>query len=100
MMDMNNLFAAIKAHITDATQQLSGDFKQVVDENTRFKQGIREELDEMRQFLADQKRVVSIQSSPGSSSSLTAPSITPTVQVSSTPPVASNSSAAMAPLPS
>jgi vacuolar-type H+-ATPase subunit D/Vma8 len=47
-MDMNALFAAFKTHLSDATQQLSGDFRQVVDENTRFKQEMREELDEMK----------------------------------------------------
>jgi len=38
MMDMDSLFTAIKAHLTDATQQLSGDFRKVVDDNVRFKQ--------------------------------------------------------------
>jgi hypothetical protein len=68
LMDIYALFAAIKSHISDATQQLSGDFRQVIDENTRFKQEMREELDEMREVLADQKRLLGIQSSYSSPS--------------------------------
>jgi len=68
LMDMNDLFAAIKTHLSDATQQLSGDFWQIVDDNTRLKQETREELDAMRKFLADQKNILGIRSSSNSSS--------------------------------
>ena len=92
MMDMDTLFMAIKSHLKDTTQQLSGDFQRVIDGNARFKQEMCGELDEMRQFLSDQKRLLGIQSSPSSSSGTNAPSITPSVQVSSTSTVPSNSS--------
>jgi hypothetical protein len=70
LMDMNDLFAAIKTHLSDATQQLSGDFRQIVDDNTRLKQETREELDAMRKFLADQKNILGIRSSSNSSSNV------------------------------
>jgi len=70
LMDMNDLFAAIKTHLSDATQQLSGDFWQIVDDNTRFKQEMREELDAMRFFLVDQKNILGIRSSSNSSSNV------------------------------
>jgi vacuolar-type H+-ATPase subunit D/Vma8 len=60
---MNTMFESIKHHITNATQQLSGDLQQVVDSNSKFKQEVQEELQEMRQFLAEQKRLLGIQSS-------------------------------------
>ena len=63
MQDMNNLFESIKHHITNATQQLSGDLQQVVDSNSKFKQEVQDELQEMRQFLAEQKRLLGLQSS-------------------------------------
>jgi hypothetical protein len=55
IMDMNALFTLIKAHITDATQQLSGDVRHIADNNAKFKQEVKEELDEMRKVLAEQK---------------------------------------------
>jgi hypothetical protein len=84
MQDMNTMFESIKHHITNATQQLSGDFKQVVDSNSKFKQEVQEELKEMRQFLAEQKRLLGIQSS---SDVTTAPTTSPATMpsVSSVP---------------
>ena len=93
IVDMDTLFMAIKSHLADTTQQLSGDFKKVIDDNAKFKQEMRGELDEMRQFLMDQKRLLDIQSSSSSSSSSsTAPHITPSVSASSPPQVMLNSS--------
>jgi hypothetical protein len=70
LMDMNDLFAAIKTHLLDTTQQLSGDFRQIVDDNTRFKQEMREELEEMKKFLMDQTNILGIRSSSNSSSNV------------------------------
>jgi hypothetical protein len=70
LMDMNDLFAAIKTHLLDTTQQLSGDFRQIVDDNTRFKQEMREELEEMKNFLMDQTNILGIRSSSNSSSNV------------------------------
>jgi len=52
----------IKAHITDATQQLSGDVRHIADNNAKFKQEVKEELDEMRKVLAEQKRLLNVAS--------------------------------------
>jgi len=83
---MNNLFAAITAHITMATQQISKDFQQVVDTNDDFKWEVRHELDEMKQFLAEQKRLLQIdQPVHGSSDPDTMPSNAPQVIPSSSP---------------
>jgi len=60
IMDMNNLFAAIKDHLTEATTKLSSDFRQVVKTNDDFKKEVRQEMDEMRQFLHEQKRLLKI----------------------------------------
>ncbi len=57
IMDMNNLFAAIKDHLTEATTKLSSDFRQVVKTNDDFKKEVRQEMDEMRQFLHEQKNM-------------------------------------------
>jgi len=62
IMDMNALFTLIKAHITDATQQLSGDVPHIADNNAKFKQEVKEELDEMQKVLAEQKRLLNIAS--------------------------------------
>jgi hypothetical protein len=70
LMDMNDLFDAIKTHLSDTTQQLSGDFRRIVDNNTRFKQEMREELEEMKKFLADQTNILGIRSSSNSSSNV------------------------------
>jgi hypothetical protein len=101
MQDMNTLFESIKHHITHATQQLSGDFQQDVDSNSKFKQEVQDELKEMPKVLADQKRLLgtlsssspvtaSTASSPGinispplnSSTSVSLPNVSPPLQAS------------------
>ena len=100
--DMNSLFAAITSHLTNATQKLSTDFQQVIATNDDFKKEIRQELDEMRKILADQKRILKIdqhQDTPPNanvsqhnlpvatspSSSVTVPSMHQTTSTSSVP---------------
>jgi hypothetical protein len=94
MQDMNVLFESIKHHITNATQQLSGDFQRVVESNSKFKQEVQDELQEMRQVLAEQKRLLGIQSSSSvpvvpTISSVDLPSVSsvPSSQYVSPPPV-------------
>jgi hypothetical protein len=91
---MNILFESIKHHITNATQQLSGDFQRVVESNSKFKQEVQDELQEMRQVLAEQKRLLGIQSSSSvpavpTISSVDLPSVSsvPSSQYVSSPPV-------------
>jgi len=70
ILDMNDLFSLIKNHITEATQQISGDVRNIAENNAKFKQEVKEELDEMRKVLAEQKRSSNIDSSPSSPSPL------------------------------
>jgi hypothetical protein len=63
MLDMTQLFASITTQIKSATQKISSDFKQVVEANDDFKKSVREELDESRLILSDQKWLLNIMSS-------------------------------------
>ncbi len=60
LLDMNSLFESIKVHLTNVTEKLSTDFHQVVETNNDFKKEVRQELDEMKKFLNEQKRVLKI----------------------------------------
>jgi len=60
LLDMNSLFESIKVHLTNVTEKLSTDFHQVVETNNDFKKEVRQELNEMKKFLNEQKRVLKI----------------------------------------
>jgi len=94
IMDLNALFALLKDHITEATQQLSGEVYHIVDANAKFKQDGKEELDEMHKVLAEQKRLLNITQT---SSSFTQATLVPISTVGTTITPAPNSTTGQTP---
>jgi len=76
--DLNAFLNVIKHHIENATDKMAGDFRQVIEANSTFKQEItnqndsfkiqvKQELDELRQLILQQQPLLSSTSSPTSS---------------------------------
>jgi hypothetical protein len=82
--DMNSLFASIKAHLSDATQQLSGDFRWVKIENDQFCHEKQAELDDLRRMLNEHHQLLNLSPSSGQPVSLSMP--VPRVQTIPLPP--------------
>jgi len=86
IMDMNTLFNSIKAHLSDVTQQLSGDFRQVKLEHDQFRSEMRAEMDELRRALNEQPRLSVPSSSVVQQESLSTPVIQDQTFLSSSVP--------------